>query len=224
MSDGCRNGCRSEAVALQGLRPLRCFTVIHLCGVYSTIMKPSGDAVGAPMASTQCQPGERNCPSGDRWLPPLLRLNGGWPGRNKPRINGRGAQASRQQTRERCRVDRRAQRIPSTTAKRPVDRDHLQADRGGQFTSGVFVQTAGPIRRSAFRGRRPTTSASGVPDRCGRITSFGRCGEPVERGMKLVAGGRPRPSEPPLIGQLGPVVGVGDAGAGPVQGLEFPPP
>ena len=224
MSDGCRNGCRSEAVALQGLRPLRCFTVIHLCGVYSTIMKPSGDAVGAPMASTQCQPGERNCPLGGQWLPPLLQPNGELAGQEWASDKWAWRTGSRKQTRERCRIDRREQRIPSTTGKCPVARDHREADRGGQFTSGVIVRTARPIRRSAFGGRRPKTSASVVSDRCGRITSLGHCGEPLERSMKLVVGGRPRPSETPLIGQLGPVVGVGDAGAGPVQGLEFPPP
>lgn len=121
MSDGCRNGCRSKAVALQGLRPLRCFTVVHLCGVYSTIMKPSGDAVGAPMASTQCQPGERNCPLGGQWLPPLLQPNGelagqewasdkwarrtGFPSANQGTVPGR--QASTTHTVNHCKAPRR---------------------------------------------------------------------------------------------------------------------
>ena len=38
--------------------------------------------------------------------------------------------------------------------------------------------------------------------RCGRIISLGHCGEPVERGLKLVIGGRLRTSKALLVRQL----------------------
>lgn len=84
--------------------------------------------------------------------------------------------------------------------------------------SGMSLLHAGPTWMWALM------AGVGPPHRCGRISSVRHCGEPVERRLKLVADVRSRTSKALLVGQLGPVAGVGDMGSRHVDRFEFPPP
>jgi hypothetical protein len=84
--------------------------------------------------------------------------------------------------------------------------------------AGLHLVPASASCTRAFR--RPPTS----PSRSAPAGTFDQGGESVERGPKLIGGGGPGSRETLLVGQLAPVVRVGDPRALGVNRVQFPTP
>ncbi len=91
----------------------------------------------------------------------------------------------------------------------------------------TLLQTAAARERSAsgrrLRLSRKATTSCRIEKVSGSLT-LGDGGEPGERGLKLVGRRRAGAGNSLLISQLGPVVGVGDAGSRRVDWLKHPQP